>query len=348
MYRILITDSEERHLRIIKKILEVAPEEYSFYYASTPEMALAVLEQQKIDVFICELELPVMSGEEMFYLCSRISPETMQIALSPAEDIRRTLAATNRCGIFKFILKPCRVASDILIPVKEAVRMQKIRREAEQEKEEKRKGLEQIHQDYQKAATAVEERKAEYGIIMDMVTGFVNHNLESGSHAPAGKATMELEDFLRETYEAFARYYIFETRDWERNIKYLLKEFQNEKRGQFLEIENQVKGEMPTSLIPNICYALHMLMDLIRTQLLQYRISVLIGKKERRIVLLFRCDLEGSKDEKGRLLYRVTDRENFEKIYRGTLHTLHWICSQVVVDKEKNPYAINLSFEIRS
>lgn len=346
MYQILIADSEEHHVKIIKKILEVAPKEYSFFYASTPEMALAVLEKQKIDVFICELELPVMSGEEMFYLCSRISPETMQIALSPAEDIRRTLASTNRSGIFKLILKPCRVASDIMTPVKEAIEMQEIRRAEAEEKEEKRRELEKKQQDYHKAAAAVEERKAEYGIIMDMVTGFVKHNLEMGRSAPVGNATMELEDFLRETYEAFTRYYIFETRDWTMNVKHLLEEFHDEKRQQILKIENQVKEGIPITLIPNICYALHMLMDLVRTQLLKYQVSVLIGKKEGRIVLLFRCNLEGSKDENGKLLYRITNRENFEKIYRGTLHTLQWICHQVMVDREKNPYAINLSFEI--
>lgn len=346
MYQILIADSEERHMKIIKKILEVAPKEYSFYYVSTPEMVLAVLEKQKIDVFICELELPVMSGEEMFYLCSRISPDTMQIALSPAEDIRRTLASTNRSGIFKLILKPCKVAGDILTPIKDAIKMREIRRAEDEEKEKKQRELEQIQQDYHKVASAVEERKAEYGIIMDMVTGFVNHNLEMGRNTPVGNATMELQDFIRESYEAFTRYYIFETRDWSLNEKHLSEEYHDAKKQQFLKIENQLKEEIPITLIPNICYALHMLMELVRTQLLKYQISVLIGRREECIVLLFRCNLDGSKDENGKLLYRITNRENFEKIYRGTLHTLQWICHSVVVDREKNPYAINLSFKI--
>lgn len=345
MYQILIADSDEKHVKTLKKILEVAPKDYTFYYASTPETALAVLEKNQIHVFICELELPVMSGEEMFYFCSRISPDTMLIALSPAEDIRDTLNSINRSGTFKLILKPCRMARDILIPVKEAIQMQQIRKQQEEEREEKKRDLERVQQDYKRVVSAVEERKAEYAAIMNMVTGFVNHNLWLGRVTPAGSITEELQDYIRQMYEAFIQYYIFEPREWNLNEKRFLEEFHLPEKGQILKIENQVKGDIPTEILPNICYSIYLLLELVRSQLLAYRISIFLAGKKNRVVLVFRCDLDGSKDENGKILYRITNRENFEKTYRGTLRTLQRVSSQMTVDREKNPYALNLAFE---
>lgn len=347
MYQILIVDSDERHMKIIKKILEVAPKEYTFYYASTPETALAVLEKNQIHVFICELELPVMSGEEMFYLCSRISPETILIALSPAEDIRSTLSSINRSGTFKLILKPCRIAGDILIPVKEAIRIKEMRKHQEDDRGEKERNLELVQREEKKVSRAVEERKAEYTAIMNMVSGFVKHNLWMGKVVPAGTITDELQEHIRQMYEAFVQYYIFEPRDWNGNEKRFLEEFHNPGEGQFLKIENQVEGDIPTEFLPSICYAIYLLLELVRSHLLAYRVSVFLAGKKNRIVLVFRCDLSGSRDENGKILYRITNRENFEKTYRGTLHTLYRVSSQVTIDREKNPYAVNLAFEQR-
>ena len=81
MNQILIVDSDERHLEKIEKMLEVAPESMQFYFVRRPEEALSILEKGEIDVFLCELELPVMSGEELFYMCILMSPDTIRISL---------------------------------------------------------------------------------------------------------------------------------------------------------------------------------------------------------------------------------------------------------------------------
>lgn len=346
MYQILIVDSDERHMKKMKKILEVVPEKYVFYYASTPEMALAVLEQQQIDVFICELELPIMSGEEMFSLCDHISPDTVKIALSPALDIRRTLASINRCKTFRLILKPCQVADNIMPAVEEAIRMKKLTKDEEAGKEKKRRELERMEQVYEKAVEQIEHRKEEYGIVLDMVTSMVKNNLELGKNVPAARATLELQDYIRELQEAFIKYYILEPKNWEVNERLLLEEFQDVPNKRFLKMENFVNEDIPFSIRPNISYALYMMLKLISTHLLQYQIAVGVMEKDEDIVLSLRCNLDGSRDENGKICYRITGRENFEKIYRSTIHALQWSSHKLVVRKQINPYAIDLYFKV--
>lgn len=344
MYQILIADSEERHMKKIRKILEVVSKEYCFSYASTPETALCILEQGHIDVFICELELPVMSGEEMFFLCRQISPDTVQIGLSPAMDIRKTLASVNRTRTFKLILKPCRFADDILLPVKDAVKMKEARQQDRSVVEERRRELEKTEREYEAVVKKIQERKSEYGIILDLVSGLVKSNLKMREKERAAKVSTELTDYIREIHEAFIKYYILEPRDWEMNERLLLEEFHKEEQGKRLKIENLAKETVPESMLPGLCYALYMLLELISTQIETYQISVLITEKEDVICLSFRCNLDAGRDENGRMRYRMTNRENFETVYRSTVQTLRFISSEVLVDYKKNPYAMEVLF----
>lgn len=346
MYQILIVDSEERHIKSIQKILGVVPKEYSFLYASTPEIALDILNKQKIDVIICELEFPIMSGEELFCFARQISPGTIPIALSPAEDISSTLEAINRSRASKLILKPCKVAGDILIPIEEAIRMEELRKEGVQEKKERQQESEQTYQSHKKIKNEVAQKKAEYGIIMDMMMRFVDNNLSSKKGDLTEKVLAELQGYIKESYENFIKYYIFGTRDWGLIERELLEKFHNPQVKSFLKIDNRVEEGIPKKLTPSMAYALHTLLELVHTQFLMYQVSVTLAKKEKNMILLFRCNLDGSKDENGKVQYRIMDRENFEKIYRVTVHMLRWVSHQVVVKREKNPYAMNLSFEI--
>lgn len=345
MYQILIVDSDEHHIKTIKKILEVVPEEYVFSFAGNPEDALKIIEENEIDILICELELPVMSGEELFYMTRRISPRTIQIALSPAEDIKKTLASINRSNAFRLILKPCKVSSDIMGPVQEALKMQAARESRERKQEEKEKIAEQIHQENEELSQILEEKKAEYSIVMDMVTGFVNNNLWMGGRIQAGSITSEIQDYIRQVYEAFTRFYIFEAKDWNRHERNLREEFYDAKKGHVFQIQNQVEGKIPSGMLPNICYALYLLLNLVRTQLLVYQAQAVLSGDENGVRLSFACDLDASRDENGKLLIRITNKENNENIYRETLHVLSWISSQVQVAREKNPYAVQVNFD---
>lgn len=344
MYHILFVDSEERHLKKVKKVLEAAPEEYRFYYASAPEIAVSVLEKEKIDVFICELELPVMGGEELLYLGSRVSPETVQIALSPAKDIRSTMEVINRVGIFKLILKPCLLADDILFPVREAVRMKTAMTNEQTEKGIKRKELEG---NYYRILDEIEEQKAEYGLILDMLSGLVKKNLDIGMDSDPEKCSGMLHEYALKLQNTFAQHFLFEPESWEENEqKWKLKFHVPEKR-RILEIENQAKDKIPPQLSPYLHYAVQILLELVSAHLLTYRVNVFVVEKEDKILLEFRCSLDAAKDEHGKMRYRIKNREEFEKIYRGTIHVLRMIGHKVLIRSKENPYSISVIYQVK-
>lgn len=344
MNQILIVDSDERHLEKIEKMLEVAPESMQFYFVRRPEEALSILEKGEIDVFLCELELPVMSGEELFYMCRLMSPDTIRIALSKAEDIRETLSAINRIGVYKLILKPCKFAEDLLVPIESAIHVKETLVQKLRQKEQKQQELEIFDKKYAEILEEIEERNSEYEIMFRTVMGIVRNNLKLDARIDSDSGEKKLYLFMEDVYKAFIKYYILEPRTWEMDKKLLVEEFQNKEEGKYFHLKNLLETEIDGGLVPKVCYSLYLMARLIEEQLGKYKITAEICQEEGEIVIVCVCDLEASRSESGEMLYLVRDKIVFRKMYQCVIHILKIISKKVVVGIPNNPYAVKVSF----
>lgn len=344
MYRILIVDSQERHLQNIKTMLETAPENMKFSFAGSPEEALQILGSESIDVFVCELEIPVMSGEELFAMCGMMSPDTIRIALSAARDIRKTLEIINRIGVYRLILKPCNFVEDLLNPIEMAISVKQALAKKEAERIEKQQKLKESERKYAAIQKEIEVQTREYEIVLRTVLGLVKNNLKLKNPPFSDTGERTIYTFLEELYKAFVKYYVLEPREWEFNEKLLLKEFRDTGAGRECLLRNNIKETMPQEVVPKVCYSLYLMGKLVAEQFLRYRMKAEITQEDGKTVIFCVCDLSASRAEDGEFLYRIREREIFRNMYQSAMHILKIIADKVVVGIPNNPYAVKVSF----
>ena len=93
----------------VRELLSMALEALGFVVESVTngEEALPLLRRRKYDAVICDLEMPVMCGDELFRLCQQEHPETARRFIFLSGSLTRSHAATGTGQ--PFLAKPCRM-----------------------------------------------------------------------------------------------------------------------------------------------------------------------------------------------------------------------------------------------
>lgn len=102
-YNILYVDDEENNLVVFKNAFF---RDYNVYTALSAEAGLAVLDQYLIHLIVTDQKMPGMTGVEFLEVVVKSHPETMRMILTAYSDIDFIMRAVNRCGIYRYILKP--------------------------------------------------------------------------------------------------------------------------------------------------------------------------------------------------------------------------------------------------
>ena len=129
MYRVMIVDDEIGVRESLKAKInwnslgfQIAAE------ASNGQEALSYMQQQKFDVVITDIQMPVMNGVQFFNECSSRYLNTKIIVLSGYSDFEYTKAAI-KAGIVDYLIKP--VARKELLEL-----LTRIKEELDREKQE--------------------------------------------------------------------------------------------------------------------------------------------------------------------------------------------------------------------
>lgn len=117
---VLIVEPEEVNAERIRAILESVDKNFEYQLVDSAEKAIDVIGEIHTDVFIADMQMPVMTGSELFSMIEMMSPDTIRIVMTDAGRISETVNFMNECRTFKIIIKPCRVADDLLRPIEAA------------------------------------------------------------------------------------------------------------------------------------------------------------------------------------------------------------------------------------
>lgn len=101
--RVLVVDDEPEHLMLLGSFLE---EEWEVLAASGGAEALALLDEQTVDVIVADQRMPGMSGVELLRRCAEIQPDTTRIMLTAYTDSAAMIGAINEGRIYRFLQKP--------------------------------------------------------------------------------------------------------------------------------------------------------------------------------------------------------------------------------------------------
>ena len=102
-YNILYVDDEENNLVVFKNAFF---RDYNVHTALSAEEGLSILDQYLIHLIITDQKMPGMTGVEFLEVVVKSHPDTMRMILTAYSDIDFIMRAVNKCGIYRYILKP--------------------------------------------------------------------------------------------------------------------------------------------------------------------------------------------------------------------------------------------------
>ena len=124
---VLCVDDEPNILSSLRRLLRANG--YRVLLADSGAAALAVLQQESVDIIISDMRMPEMNGAQLLDKVRAGWPDTMRLLLTGYAEVQAIQDAINDGEIYRYITKPW-VDADILLVVRHALE----RRQLEQEK----------------------------------------------------------------------------------------------------------------------------------------------------------------------------------------------------------------------
>jgi len=123
---ILVVDDEVDMLFLLKTIIEDNTD-YIVETTNSPVEAVALMEEQEIDLVVTDLKMPVMDGMDLFEAFNKFKPNVPVIIIT-AYGSQATANEALKKGVADFITKPFRKDS-ILFTIKRVLELVQIRKE---------------------------------------------------------------------------------------------------------------------------------------------------------------------------------------------------------------------------
>jgi diguanylate cyclase (GGDEF)-like protein/PAS domain S-box-containing protein len=101
---LLLVDDESPVIQLLSRVLKV--DGYRILSTTDPRQGFELLATNRVNVVLCDLRMPGMSGSEFLGKISRLYPATVRIAISGYADMAMVTEAINQGAIYKFLTKP--------------------------------------------------------------------------------------------------------------------------------------------------------------------------------------------------------------------------------------------------
>ena len=125
---ILYVDDEESNLRIFKSSFR---RHYVIFTAISGKEGLEILENNEIQLVISDQKMPEMTGVEFLERVAEDFPNTVRIILTAYSDTEDIMRAINKCGIFRYLVKPWN-KDEMLLTIDKALETYNLRTENRQ------------------------------------------------------------------------------------------------------------------------------------------------------------------------------------------------------------------------
>ncbi len=130
--RILIVDDERQIRGVIADIVEM--EGYHFSLAEDAESALEILDQERIDLLISDINMNAMSGVELLGIAIQRYPDLAVIMVTGVDD-REIAIETLHMGAYGYVTKPFQ-SNELIINIANALRRRQLEIENRRHREE--------------------------------------------------------------------------------------------------------------------------------------------------------------------------------------------------------------------
>ncbi len=129
---VMFVDDEVNILQSIRRGL--IDEEFKALFASSGTEAIALMEQERVDVIVTDMRMPAMTGLDLLQIIKERWPNTIKIVLSGYTQLSQILATINQVDIFKFLTKPWQI-EELMMMVHQALDLHTLKEEHGRHKE---------------------------------------------------------------------------------------------------------------------------------------------------------------------------------------------------------------------
>jgi two-component system response regulator HupR/HoxA len=124
---VLIVDDEQRSLEALERILEDC---FDVKTAINAEEAEEVLENEWVQVILCDQRMPHVSGVEFLKIVRDRWPEIVRMIISGYTDSEDIIRSINEAGIYQYVTKPWQ-PENLILTLKNATKLFELQRQNE-------------------------------------------------------------------------------------------------------------------------------------------------------------------------------------------------------------------------
>ncbi len=124
---ILIVDDEVRSLETLRRTLE---DDFDIKTTATTKEAEQVLQQEWVQVILCDQRMPEITGVEFLKQVREQWPDVIRMIISGYTDSEDIISAVNDAGIYQYIIKPWHPDA-LILTLKNATRLFELQRQNE-------------------------------------------------------------------------------------------------------------------------------------------------------------------------------------------------------------------------
>lgn len=309
MYFVLIAEPDEVNAESIRAILDSVDKNFTYEITDSAEGAIELIENRRPDIFIGDMQMPVITGTELFSMAEMISPDTIRIVMTEVSRIPETVAFMNECRTFKVIMKPCRIADDLLTPIQAAIEYKEMKKRIDEESAAVNMGNFSTQNDYERMERAAKETLEESGRVQNIFTELLTCNLKLGRRPRAVQET--LEGWYRWMMEIYIRNIMEASDDYEENRDRVMLEWNHPEKNYTLKIRKILPEPIAAAQMNEMMFILELLTGLCQRILESCSVSAVIETVEKAYILRYSCTPEIGP-------YREKDREVRDALIRAT------------------------------
>lgn len=333
--RVLIAEPDEVNVSRIRTILESLELDFEYELVTSAEAAIASVERRIPDVFIGDMQMPVISAAELFSMIEMMTPDTVRIVMTDGGRIQETVEFMNECRIFKIIMKPCRVADDLLVPINAALTYKRQLGEKGKEKQAADDSHTSLEEEYAKLCTIQRQNtndlKRAQSIIMDMISA----NIDAGTSMDE-KVRERVKRWYQWMIEEYVRQVINGSGDYEQVLRAQIAFCDDPIHNNTFFMKKNTPNEIEPKCMNVIAYVLRLVTGVCKDLQIRYRIQAVIDEADKAYILRVRYQMEKTADgAEVPSAYRVRNEEIRRQIrYATELGIAATGCKTAVVQKE--------------
>lgn len=337
MSTIVFVDDSSKWTANYKRMLTPFQDELHCVYFHHPEEAMEYMSAHPTEVLVSELDMPVMSGRELFEMVDMLSPATVKVGITQVHDVTDTLSMLNQIKIYKLILKPFFVAEDLIVPIREAL-VHYTENVQERELQKKLKGkLKTLNQEMEELMKRMKKKQQGHDRVLKVMLNIVEQNLSFPVADFDSDKKSLVKDYCEELLREFFQYYMYEKKNLIFYLSYLKNKFHRPGQACEFLIGNKVEGEIPVTVMNRIAYVMFLTGFLCEQCLVAYRIENVLEEEDKEYVLRVRYDWDPE-------ACKAIDTRVIKLLQRMVSELEHTLSDRMAERKEGSKYKLKLYF----